>query len=56
MSERFRPVENPEDTYSEWDQGWQLLVAWGASSLIVLLGVGHFYVAVRVVEHWAGIR
>jgi len=50
MSERFRPVENPADSYSPWDQGWRLRIAWCASLLAVLLGIGHCYVALKVIQ------
>lgn len=36
---RFRPVDDPADSYSPWDRGWRLGVAWAASLLLVLLAI-----------------
>lgn len=49
---RFQPVADPADTYSPWDQGWRLLVAWWASLMIVLLGLFHLALAMEVLEWW----
>lgn len=49
---RFRPVNDPAESYSPWDQGWRLVVAWGASLLIVLLGLAHLAIALEVLKWW----
>lgn len=48
----LQPVEDPSDSYSPWDQGWRLLMAWCASLLIVLLGMAHLAIALEVLEWW----
>lgn len=52
---RFRPVPEPADSYSPWDQGWQLGVAWWASLMIVLLGMAHLALALEVLKWWIAI-
>lgn len=49
---RFLPVADPAESYSPWDQGWRLSVAWSASLLIVLLGIVHLALLVEVLEWW----
>lgn len=52
MRERFREIKDPEESYSPWDQGWRFRIAWGASLLVVLLGIFHSYLLLKVVEWW----
>jgi len=47
---RFQPVADPAESYSPWDQGWRLLVAWWAGLMIVLLGLAHLALAAEVLE------
>lgn len=47
---RFRPVNDPAESYSPWDRGWRLVVAWGASVMIVLIGLSYLAVAMEVLE------
>lgn len=49
---RFRPVDDPSESYSPWDQGWRLGVAWGASAMIVLLGLANLVIALEVLRWW----
>lgn len=49
---RFQPVEDPAESYSPWDQGWRLAIAWGASLLIVLLGLANLAIAWKVWTWW----
>lgn len=52
---KLEPVLDPQDGFSDWDKGWRLTVAWIASGMIVLLGVGHLYLALEVLIWWIGI-
>lgn len=47
---RFQPVADPTESYSPWDQGWRLLVAWCSSLMIVLLGMWHLALALEVLR------
>lgn len=53
--QRFQPVADPAESYSPWDQGWRLLVAWWSSLMIVLLGLGNLALLMEVLEWWMTI-
>jgi hypothetical protein len=55
-ADRFQPVADPADTYSPWDKGWRLLIAWCASLMIVLLGLMHLALGMKVLEWWMTLQ